>query len=154
MTLSAGEGRDEVLACRERHARTQEDDLVDDVLRRMKASAKRQASSERQRMKEIEKQFGSIGRAIGAGHDRALRMLRERTRKTGHSRYIPQDVKIEVVQRDGGMCSHIGCSATSDLHFDHRVAYAKGGRSDDVGNIQLLCARHNLSKGRRDWGWG
>ncbi len=153
-TSSRAEGRDEVVACRQRLERTPDDDLVDDVLRLMGTSAKRQASDERDWMKGVKKQFDSITRTIDSGHDRALRMLRERTRETKHSRHVPQDVKIRVVQRDGGMCSHLGCYATTDLHFDHRVPYSRGGRSDEVGNIQLLCSRHNLSKGKRDWGWG
>jgi 5-methylcytosine-specific restriction endonuclease McrA len=35
------------------------------------------------------------------------------------------------------------------LHYNHIVPYSRGGRSDDVNNIQLLCAKHNLRKGNR-----
>ena len=33
-----------------------------------------------------------------------------------------------------------------ELHFDHVLPYAKGGTSLTAENVQLLCARHNLSK--------
>ena len=61
-----------------------------------------------------------------------------------HERMIPTSVKVEVWKRDGGKCRT--CGATTGLHYDHILPYAKGGRSDDVVNIQILCARHNLQK--------
>lgn len=60
------------------------------------------------------------------------------------SRIIPTSVKLEVWARDGGRC--VTCGATDELHFDHIVPYSKGGTSLKAENIQLLCARHNLSK--------
>lgn len=63
---------------------------------------------------------------------------------TKHSRIIPTSVKLEVWARDGGKC--VTCSATDELHFDHILPYSKGGTSLKAENIQLLCARHNLSK--------
>lgn len=60
-------------------------------------------------------------------------------------RIIPTAVKIEVWKRDGGRC--IICGATDELHFDHDLPYSKGGTSLKPENVQLLCARHNLSKG-------
>lgn len=63
---------------------------------------------------------------------------------TERSRIIPSSVKLEVWARDGGMC--VTCGATDELHFDHIVPFSKGGTSLKAENIQLLCARHNLSK--------
>lgn len=60
------------------------------------------------------------------------------------TRIIPTSVKLEVWARDGGRC--VACGATDELHFDHVVPYSKGGTSLKAENIQLLCARHNLSK--------
>lgn len=60
------------------------------------------------------------------------------------SRIIPTNVKLEVWARDGGKC--VTCGATDELHFDHILPYSKGGTSLKSENIQLLCARHNLSK--------
>ena len=45
---------------------------------------------------------------------------------------------------DGGRC--VVCGATDELHFDHDLPWAKGGTSLVAGNVQLLCARHNISK--------
>lgn len=60
------------------------------------------------------------------------------------SRIIPTQIKLEVWARDGGKC--ITCGATDELHFDHILPYSKGGTSLKVENVQLLCARHNLTK--------
>lgn len=65
-------------------------------------------------------------------------------RTADRSRVIPTSVKLEVWARDGGRC--VTCGATDELHFDHIVPYSKGGTSLKAENIQLLCARHNLSK--------
>jgi hypothetical protein len=62
-------------------------------------------------------------------------------------RLIPTPVKLEVWKRDGGKC--VVCNATDELHFDHILPYAKGGTSLTAGNVQLLCARHNLEKSDR-----
>lgn len=59
-------------------------------------------------------------------------------------RVIPTHIKLEVWKRDGGKC--VICGAEDDLHFDHIIPYSKGGSSNTVDNIQLLCARHNLQK--------
>ncbi len=60
------------------------------------------------------------------------------------SRLIPTHVKLEVWARDKGKC--VICGAKDELHFDHIVPYSKGGTSMKAQNIQLLCARHNLTK--------
>lgn len=62
-------------------------------------------------------------------------------------RLIPTHVKLEVWRRDQGRCTI--CSATDELHFDHVVPFSKGGTSLTAENVQLLCARHNLSKSDR-----
>lgn len=61
-----------------------------------------------------------------------------------HNRVIPTAVKLEVWKRDKGQC--IQCGSKDNLHFDHILAYSKGGTSLKAENIQLLCARHNLQK--------
>lgn len=60
------------------------------------------------------------------------------------SRRIPTEIKRLVWERDGGKC--IACGATTDLHFDHVIPFSKGGSSRDPKNVQILCARHNLTK--------
>jgi hypothetical protein len=58
------------------------------------------------------------------------------------SRYISKRVKQLVWIRDGGKCTHPGCSATHFLEYDHIVPYSLGGKSN-VENIRLLCRAHN-----------
>ena len=60
---------------------------------------------------------------------------------------IPSPAKVEVWRRDQGKCRK--CGASGNLHFDHDFPFSKGGTSLLVGNIQLLCARHNLEKNDR-----
>jgi len=60
------------------------------------------------------------------------------------SRIIPTNVKLEVWERDGGKC--VTCGATDELHFDHILPFSRGGTSLKAENVQLLCARHNLTK--------
>lgn len=72
-----------------------------------------------------------------AAEDRAANLLHR-------SRIIPTSVKLEVWARDGGKC--VTCGATNELHFDHILPFSKGGTSLKSENVQLLCARHNLSK--------
>ena len=61
-----------------------------------------------------------------------------------HNRVIPSKVKQEVWKRDQGRC--VECGEDDNLHFDHIIPYSKGGSSLVAENIQILCARHNLSK--------
>jgi hypothetical protein len=64
-----------------------------------------------------------------------------------HNRLIPSAVKLEVWTRDKGRC--VLCGSDRNIHFDHDLPYSKGGSSILAGNIRLLCAKHNLSKGAR-----
>ncbi len=64
-----------------------------------------------------------------------------------NSRVIPQNVKIAVSVRDQGKC--VQCGSTDDLHFDHKVAWSRGG-TNTVNNIQLLCGTCNRRKGADD----
>ena len=58
----------------------------------------------------------------------------------------PTHVKREVWERDRGQCVH--CGSREDIHFDHDIPFSKGG-SNEVENIQLLCAKCNLKKGSK-----
>ena len=82
-----------------------------------------------------------------------LDLIEEKTSPSSQSnkkspgRLIPSSVKFEVYQRDKGRC--VDCGETTDLHYDHILPYSKGGSSTTSENIQLLCARHNLSKSNK-----
>lgn len=60
------------------------------------------------------------------------------------SRRIPTEIKREVYKRDDGKC--VQCGSKENLHFDHILPWSKGGSSNDVKNIQILCGRHNIQK--------
>jgi SAD/SRA domain/HNH endonuclease len=62
-------------------------------------------------------------------------------------RIIPSHIKLAVWKRDGGAC--VTCGSKQNLHFDHILAYSKGGTSDSEENIQLLCMKHNIQKGAK-----
>jgi hypothetical protein len=64
-----------------------------------------------------------------------------------HARFIPSHVKQEVWIRDKGRC--VKCWATTNLHFDHILPYSKWWNSMDANNIQILCAKCNLSKSNK-----
>jgi 5-methylcytosine-specific restriction endonuclease McrA len=64
-----------------------------------------------------------------------------------NSRFIPQDVRIQVAARDKGKCRE--CGSNEDLHFDHVIPWSKNG-ANTVNNIQLLCGRCNRRKGADD----
>ncbi len=76
--------------------------------------------------------------------DEEIEELKEEIEIKEHARLIPSKVKAEVWKRDKGRC--VECQSKDHLHFDHILPYSKGGTSLDSKNIQLLCARHNLSK--------
>ena len=61
-----------------------------------------------------------------------------------HTRMIPSAVKAEVWKRDKGKC--VICGSNTNLHFDHIIPFSKGGSSLISENVQLMCARHNISK--------
>jgi hypothetical protein len=51
----------------------------------------------------------------------------------------------------GGKCEIAGCGTKlsfQDFHADHKKAWSKGG-SSSKSNLQVLCAKHNLSKGAK-----
>jgi len=57
---------------------------------------------------------------------------------------IPDDAKLFVWQRDNGRC--VICGSQEKLEYDHIIPISKGG-SNTARNIQLLCEKHNRSKG-------
>ena len=63
--------------------------------------------------------------------------IRARTR-------IPESVRIEVWRRDGGKCAI--CGSRESLEYDHIIPVSKGG-GNTARNIELLCEKHNRSKG-------
>jgi 5-methylcytosine-specific restriction endonuclease McrA len=57
---------------------------------------------------------------------------------------IPDDVRIYVWRRDGGLC--VRCGSNQNLEYDHIIPLARGG-SNTERNLQLLCESCNRKKG-------
>jgi len=89
------------------------------------------------------------------------RDLTQKRSKISHNassnpRYIPAEVKREVLARDEGQCTFPGsdghrCTASAGLEFEHRQPFARGGSSTDPNNIELLCRDHNAFRARQEF---
>ena len=53
-----------------------------------------------------------------------------------------------LVRRYGECCLYPDCTTGDPIQIDHIVPLSRGG-TNDLGNLQLLCRYHNLSKGNR-----
>lgn len=84
--------------------------------------------------------------AILTGIVRKHKFLLSENYSSSRTRHIPDDVKREVWDRDGGRC--VRCAANDYLEFDHIIPHARGG-ANTVGNVQLLCRRCNSLKADR-----
>lgn len=82
---------------------------------------------------------------------RGLPVMTPILRSAQNARYIPQEVRELVLERDEGRCRAViggqRCRATTNLHFDHLLPFSRGGDSMEAKNVQLLCRLHNLQKG-------
>ena len=57
--------------------------------------------------------------------------------------FIPEDTRLLVWERDGGMCAK--CGSTTELQFDHVIPFSLGGGSTS-DNLQILCGPCNRVK--------
>jgi 5-methylcytosine-specific restriction endonuclease McrA len=81
-----------------------------------------------------------------------------RRRSNPYARYIPNEVKRAVWQRDGGQCTYESesgrrCEARGDVEFDHVVECARGGQPT-VENLRLRCRGHNQHTAEQTYGAG
>ncbi|PKV76593.1 TerD family protein [Nocardia fluminea] len=85
---------------------------------------------------------------VAAALEGALRVSKRLVLTPGQldSRSIPQDVKAQVWQRDGGAC--VECGDGHYLEFDHIIPLSRGGATS-VTNLQILCRACNRAKGAR-----
>src|SRR5690606_29787152 len=69
-------------------------------------------------------------------------------RQARPSRYISKSLRIEVRKRSQGQCEYVDpvtkrrCESRSDLQFDHKVPFARGGRTE-LSNLRHYCRGHN-----------
>lgn len=76
---------------------------------------------------------------------------------TKHTRYIPQNIKNLVWQRDEGRCTYVSedgkrCEAKYFLELDHKKEFSRGGSSINPSNMQLLCRTHNQLRAEKSFG--
>ncbi|MEV0298696.1 TerD family protein [Nocardia sp. NPDC050710] len=85
---------------------------------------------------------------VAAALEGALRVAKRLVLTPGQrdSRSIPQEVKAEVWQRDGGKC--VECGSGHYLEFDHIIPLSRGGATS-ASNLQILCRSCNRTKGAR-----
>jgi 5-methylcytosine-specific restriction endonuclease McrA len=72
------------------------------------------------------------------------------------SRHVPDEIRDQVLVRDGGQCAFVGadgtrCQSKKGLQIDHIVPYAAGG-THDPSNLRLLCGAHNRLMAERALG--
>jgi 5-methylcytosine-specific restriction endonuclease McrA len=72
------------------------------------------------------------------------------------SRHIPDAIKREVFERDGGRCTFSDehgrrCRETGALEFDHRDGFART-RLHQADRIRLLCRAHNQHAAEQMYG--
>jgi stress response protein SCP2 len=85
---------------------------------------------------------------VAAALEGALRVAKRLILTPGQrdTRSIPQEVKAEVWQRDGGKC--VECGDSHYLEFDHIIPLSRGGATSAT-NLQILCRACNRAKGAR-----
>ncbi len=61
-------------------------------------------------------------------------------------RYIPRDIMLKVVRRDGQVCQNCHKNVPdNELEFDHIIPHSKGGPVS-VDNLRVLCRECNAEK--------
>ena len=73
-----------------------------------------------------------------------------------NGRHVPRSLVRAVSERDGCQCTFVGpdgrrCTERSDLQFDHRIPFARGGRTT-VDNLRQLCGPHNQHEAEHVYG--
>ena len=95
----------------------------------------------------------------GKGEMGEKREKREKSVKSSafHARrHIPNEVKRQIVARDGLRCTFVGsdglrCGASRFTQIHHEEPWARGG-GDTLDNLRVLCAAHNRLLAERDFG--
>jgi hypothetical protein len=74
-------------------------------------------------------------------------------RRCSDGRYVPHEVRRQVVARDGVQCSFVAedgrrCEETGFLELDHVVPVSRGGGAS-AENVRVLCRSHNQYEAER-----
>ena len=63
---------------------------------------------------------------------------------------VPDSLRFQVLKASGGRCALCGITKNdSPLDVDHIIPRSRGG-SNDISNLQVLCAKCNRTKGNKD----
>mgnify|MGYP001036219271 FL=1 len=63
---------------------------------------------------------------------------------------VPDSLRFQVLKASGGRCALCGITKNdSPLDVDHIIPRSRGG-SNDICNLQVLCAKCNRTKGNKD----
>ena len=74
--------------------------------------------------------------------------LIQRLRNFGFKNPEVQEVARILIDKSGGECPHTGIKLRiNNYSIDHVVPVSRGGKSDDIDNIQLVSSTYNRMKG-------
>jgi hypothetical protein len=74
----------------------------------------------------------------------ARKKLIRKRRSQFQSRQL--QLMLALIERDGYKCAE--CGEADSLSIDHIIPLSRGG-SDDLGNLRIMCRKHNSAKGDR-----
>ncbi|MEK7790755.1 MAG: HNH endonuclease signature motif containing protein, partial [Deltaproteobacteria bacterium] len=99
------------------------------------------------KVERLEKRKSENGLRCGSEPEKSEKFL---------SRYIPQEIKRKVWERDGGQCAYESpngkrCNEKGFLQLDHVEPFALGGKSTEE-NLRILCAQHNRWRAQTTFG--
>ncbi len=93
------------------------------------------------------KKEGLLARNILESSASSCARRRARKREAGGD-YTPEQITdLYLKQRD--CCANCSTKLGDKFHRDHKVPLADGG-NNDISNIELLCAKCNLKKSKKD----
>lgn len=91
------------------------------------------------------------------GRSRTITLAKERKKRLDETRQFYsstewQQVRKQVIQRDGNVCYECGKIIQYDITVDHILPRSKyPDLALDVNNLRVLCRRCNSKKGTNDW---
>jgi hypothetical protein len=107
---------------------------------------------------EVKKQRFAVGRMARQGprNAAALQGASGEIADPPSSRHIPNAIKREVYERDGGRCTFVDargrrCPQTSALELDHLDGFART-HLHDAARMRLLCRAHNQHAAEQMYG--
>ncbi len=110
---------------------------LDEELKRLLEQAHREVSEKDETvfLKRVLKQF------LAAKRPRNVKPIK-------HTRYVPKALRQQVKAASRHRCSFrsasgVQCNQTAHLEIDHIRPWAKGGSSQDIENLRVLCRAHN-----------